>query len=585
MFIFFSIQFIIQKAQEIKDSTSKALEPEFSRLQAMHEREVSECELNFQIEERKLQENLKAQLDASIEEEKSLAKEELKYSIQTIQDKYAREVEFKIRDHKVKQRHLQDDFDKELDKQSAQYQDKLAKYRKKFYQEIQDLQQQHQQRINDLKKSHQLHMENIHGEHDEMIKSIRKKHLKEKKKLEYYIREKNEQGEAVDISGLMLLVNGGDLASPAKATTQSPSNVEQLNSSSTSTTTNNKDKYNHNVNEEEFEIKLADDSDTDSESEIMVSSRSKSNREIKKMVASSRVSMEVKQKEREDFHDDDSDQESDAQARPPISPNRMMIVAPSSSASINVRSSRPSSTGNKKPSTTSTNNRAITNESDSLYNMIRFTSPTLQERYVTSRKETESKRDRQIQAEIRQLEAETIKLERELKAKVEHEKQSILSLTKAEEENLCNQAIHLTNEVTELVKERESLFQIQEEENHRHDRYRQEINDLKKQIQSYKDGIVMRRNELRDQEESLRLKLRELQLEYTPIIRDTKKQCDAIEEMSNKEENHWKEENIFIEKDHAKELAKLDASVSFQPITCADYLLYYMKIHAVLIYI
>lgn len=548
------------KAQEIKESTSKALEPEFSRLQSMYEREVSDCELNFQIEERRLQENLKAQLEASIEEEKSLAKEELKYTIQSIQDKYARELEFKIRDHKSKQRSLQDDYDKELEKLSNQFQDKLSRYRKKFYQEIQELQQQHQQRTTDLKKSHLLHMENIHEEHNETLKSIRRKHLKEKKKLEHYVREKNLSGEAVDISGLILLAQSGDLPSPSKSNSNASLGAPSPNGNTASTHLQVNNGKQINIQAEELEITLADDSDSDDEGVTH-----KDNLNARKSCKTS----EFKQKESEDMDGNGSDQEAELHARPPISPNRIMSLPPSSA---NPNSSRPSSASSKKSMVTSSNRSA---GSDSQKNGIRFTSPALQERYLTSRKETESKRDRQIQSEIRQLEAETIKLERDLKIRVEHEKQSILSLTKIEEENLSNQAAQLTNEVTELIKERESLFQYQEEENHRHERYKSEISDLKKQIQIYREGLATQRDDLRVKEDSLRTKLRELQLEYSPLIRKIKNEYEELMESIVDEENRWKEDNMVIEKNHAKELAKLDSSVSLDYWYVQTYLIWF----------
>ncbi len=513
----------------------------------MHEREVSECELNYQIEERRLQENLKFQLDGSIEEEKALAKEELKYSMQSTQDKYARELEFKIRDHKVKQRHAQEDYDKEIEKLSAQYQEKLAKYRKRLHIEIQELQQQHQHRVTDLKKSHHLHMENIHQEHDEMMKTIRRKQLKEQKKLESYIRDKNSNGEAIDVSVLMLLAQSGELSSPTK-TGDSFSNSSASNPSHTtnSNASNRLILSKTTLSDEDLEVKLIDDTDSDED----IGTKSRKVEEL--------GSINIR---RSEVMPHSTDQDTDLQARPPISPNRIMIAPPTQSGGPG----RPISNSTKRsaipPPVSFSGNGKSGNVPHKIIGGMSFTSPALQERYITSRKETEMKRDRQIQSEIRQLEAETIKLERDLKAKVEHEKQSILSLTKAEETNLCNQAIFLANEITELVKERESLFQIQEEENNRHDRYTQEINDLKNQIQNYRDGISTQRNQLREKEDNLRMKLREIQLEYAPQIRNVKRQFEEIMESISRDESIWKEETVSIEKNNAKELANLDASV------------------------
>jgi hypothetical protein len=460
-------QFMSVRAEEIKESTAKAMEPEYQRLQSMHERDISESELSFQKEERNLQNNARSQLESAIEEERQQSKEEMKYSLQSLQDKVVREIEALTREQKLKQRQVIEDHDREQEKLNAVHQDKLNKARKGYYKELDDLQHGAQQRLLDLKKSHQLHIENVSKEHDDAMRRVRRQCIEDKARMQSYVRSQTASGEPIDLSGFLL-----EPLSPAKKRGGS--------SASESKPTSGGD------------------------------------------ISSPMVGV---------LMDDDSDDGDMERARPPISPSRLMVKQPTSS------------------------------RNDAKNVDFLFTSLALQERFQHQKKEAEGKRDKSVQNEIRLLELESVKIEREFFLKFEQEKHAILNLQKQEEENMAIQVQQLSSGVAELVREREQLFQAEQIERQKDERCRKEIDELLDEIKIFKSGIAVQKTEIRQQEDSLKIRLRELQLENGPELRSLQDNLEKIEEKILLEEKDWKEQSSILERDHAQELIKLDSSV------------------------
>jgi len=75
-----------------------------------------------------------------------------------------------------------------------------------------------------------------------------------------------------------------------------------------------------------------------------------------------------------------------------------------------------------------------------------------------AKREVEKERDRQIQAEIRQLQTETVRLERQWKAKADEECRRIQAARDAEEKLLHQKQKQWTDEIAELVTDKEELL-------------------------------------------------------------------------------------------------------------------------------
>lgn len=71
------LKFLVEKSAELKESTRKGLQPEFSRLQQLHERELTDVELQATTQERSTRDEFHTRTSQMIDEEKATAKEQL----------------------------------------------------------------------------------------------------------------------------------------------------------------------------------------------------------------------------------------------------------------------------------------------------------------------------------------------------------------------------------------------------------------------------------------------------------------------------------------------------------------------------
>ena len=84
--------------------------------------------------------------------------------------------------------------------------------------------------------------------------------------------------------------------------------------------------------------------------------------------------------------------------------------------------------------------------------------PEQEEELMNYRKAAEEERDRRIQAEIRVVQAECIRIEREGKTNVEAEKKRILESREREEREALRRQRKLTDQIAELSLEKEQLL-------------------------------------------------------------------------------------------------------------------------------
>jgi len=185
----------------------------------------------------------------------------------------------------------------------------------------------------------------------------------------------------------------------------------------------------------------------------------------------------------------------------------------------------------------------------------------------------QEERDKQLQAEIRAIESETIRLERQWRARAEAEEKSVLATVAVEEEYLQvrrqrsqqregSSSKDREADVAELVVQREQLIQQLQAIRSQSERTAQEEKEVTAEIRVYRDGVAAHKARISDKQEQHRLHLRELQLESGPKLRELREQVDTIATQIRDGAERSRREATVVDKEHAAELAKLDSQVS-----------------------
>lgn len=187
--------------------------------------------------------------------------------------------------------------------------------------------------------------------------------------------------------------------------------------------------------------------------------------------------------------------------------------------------------------------------------------PAQREELVRLREEQETHRDKQLQAFIRSLEVETLKLEREWKTRLEKEEKKLNELTSKEHEQLSRRLRQINDEIADGVVEREQLHRVLQEEKQREEQYQEELTKLRHEVTVYEDGIAAQRSRLQDKTQQHQLALRGLHLEYSPQLRELQHEITTIEQQMQQYAQQWEEDQVLLENEHAEALATLDRQV------------------------
>lgn len=222
---------------------------------------------------------------------------------------------------------------------------------------------------------------------------------------------------------------------------------------------------------------------------------------------------------------------------------------------------RPSSAGSRQQQQRTQNQRTAAQPFDDLSLAIAELPPEHRERLETVRREAEEARDKQLQATIRSLETEAIRLEREWKLKVDREKNTIAQMESKELELVTKKQRQCTEEIADLVVEREQYYTAVQEETRKEDKLQQDIAELRKEVAIYQEGIAAQRGRLRDKEEQHKLALREIQLQYGPVLRDLQEDIQRVEDELVLQDREFQAEMRHIDEQQAVQLAELDSNV------------------------
>eukprot|EP00598_Pedospumella_elongata_P004836 CAMPEP_0184980290 /NCGR_PEP_ID=MMETSP1098-20130426/10282_1 /TAXON_ID=89044 /ORGANISM="Spumella elongata, Strain CCAP 955/1" /LENGTH=760 /DNA_ID=CAMNT_0027503695 /DNA_START=79 /DNA_END=2361 /DNA_ORIENTATION=+ len=471
-------KFLTSKASEYKESTAKALHPEISRLQMLHEQELSSAQLHIQSQERAIQETMASKLEARLEEERAAAKEELKLSARALQDKMAAEIENTKREQRRQLQRLADDLERDLEKHRLFLKDKAQRGRDRVHAEMQQLQQSSQARIADLQQRHLKHIETLQDEHEREMESLRRQAESNRKAHQSDMRRQLQRG-ADKFTDSDLDEGAQGYSSAGKGSSSSRNNKGSSGSHSPSKA-----------------IRSGGKKSTGGASSLRLHD-----------LAS--------------FSDEDEDRREAISARD---------IESTAEEEVEVAA------------------------------VVRA---------------AEEERNKQLQAEIRALESETLRLERQWRARAEAEEKSVLSAVAVEEEhsqvrrqrllrgsnNTGSSRTGGEEDAAELVVKREQLIQQLQALRVEHERTAQEEKELTDEIQVYRDGVAAHKERVHDKQEQHRLRLRELQLEFGPKLRELKEQIDVLTTQQRDETERCRRQAAATDKEHATELAKLDEQV------------------------
>lgn len=187
-------KFLASKASDHRELTGKALQPEFARLQLMHERELSDVETNAKAEERRLREMMQSRLESLIRDEKKSFLDEQRSVGRSRGDAVVAELQAAEREHRMRMQSLQGDLEKDFERYVAALNAKTDKERKAGQLEIRKAQEACHARMQEIRARHLSEIQALLRDHDDQVKEIRRDAEYALKKLERKLRDEDGQG-------------------------------------------------------------------------------------------------------------------------------------------------------------------------------------------------------------------------------------------------------------------------------------------------------------------------------------------------------------------------------------------------------
>lgn len=183
--------FLMSKSDAEKGKTERALQPEFSRLQQMHELEIAEAEEYAKITERKMREEFQKNLEELVKEEKEVHDDSHKNLQRNRYETVNTELEASEREHSMRLLTSQSDAEKDLMKLKHKLEGKVEMERKEGQSEIVNAQENLQKRVHELRSRHMTDIAMLMKDHDEQIKALRARAAGKKQMTEQQMIQEN----------------------------------------------------------------------------------------------------------------------------------------------------------------------------------------------------------------------------------------------------------------------------------------------------------------------------------------------------------------------------------------------------------
>lgn len=423
-------KFLHDKTEQEKESTGKALQPEFSRLQSMHESELAEVEAQAKRDERAIKEEFQNRLDILVREEREAHLESQRNASKLRSDTVKNELEASDREHRMRMLALHSDLERDLDKLRNMLSMKIEKEKRGGEGEVQQAQESFQQRVSGLRQRHKNEVNALMKDYDEQIKEI------------------HAESDA---------------------------------------------------RHREKEMKL----------------REEMNRELQL------------HKTNLDILTEDRDRDRD-----PV-------------------------TGQRRT-------RSDDDEQGEDYRI---------------REEVTEERDRRLQSEIRSLQAESIRLERQWKTKAEEERNRILTMKQKEEQESSRRQRILDSDAAQVSTTREALAQEVRLMSDKVTAVDKELGDVRKELDVYEGGISAHNNRLRDLKRVQSSRLRDEEMSAYSKTDALRRNIDKMNNVIESKRQALQRELKEMEQVHLQEMEKLDRQVRSSCCFISTRLSSYIQIH------
>lgn len=183
------------------------------------------------------------------------------------------------------------------------------------------------------------------------------------------------------------------------------------------------------------------------------------------------------------------------------------------------------------------------------------------------RREAALQRDRRIQAEIRSLQAESVRLERGWKAKAEEERAEIVDARNREEKESTKRQRRLTEQVAELAVTREALSQDVRLLSDKVQTLTAELLEGKREVETYERGIAAHRLRLRDLEAMHAARGRDDEVGAERQQEAARVKLEQLQRQHNGREKALLQELAALEARHVAEMETLDRQVCLMTYT------------------
>jgi exonuclease VII large subunit len=148
------VQLLSFKLQEAREQTSKGLQPEISRLQQLHDRELADLELTTKTNELALKQEHKTNVRATIDNERSRLKEEEKRITKRMLNEATKEMDELDQEHRSACSELDSAAVRNLSSLRMSLQNRNDKERARGQEQIRKLQNQTQSKIQSILDHH-----------------------------------------------------------------------------------------------------------------------------------------------------------------------------------------------------------------------------------------------------------------------------------------------------------------------------------------------------------------------------------------------------------------------------------------------
>ncbi len=173
-----------------------------------------------------------------------------------------------------------------------------------------------------------------------------------------------------------------------------------------------------------------------------------------------------------------------------------------------------------------------------------------------------AERDHRLQAEIRDSQRETLKIEMAEAAKFEEEQKRIVEASEREQRILMNSLEKLNEQIFELFEERERLNRENKLLHEDNNKALIEIRELEKEVEVFENGIRVQKSRCRDNElQHERSRTEQEEMIYGQID-NIKANCERLTAQLQKREEELKQELSAISDQHDRTLEALDVDVS-----------------------